>query len=208
MVNVVVYVEGGGTTSELRTRCRRGFSEFFQRAGLRGRMPRVVACGSRQDTYSDFCTALRSAAKSGKLPVLLVDSESRVKDDCTPWDHLRRSDNWSQPDGASVDHVFLMVQCMEAWFVADRSVLESFFGQGFNAKALPGQTSIEDISKGDVLKALYDATRHCRIKGKYDKARHAFDLLALTDPVRVTQSCPHAERLIRGLSALSEGQSM
>ena len=173
MVNVVVYVEGGGTTSELRTRCRRGFSEFFQRAGLRGRMPRVVACGSRQDTYSDFCTALRSAAKSGKLPVLLVDSESRVKDDCTPWDHLRRSDNWSQPDGASVDHVFLMVQCMEAWFVADRSVLESFFGQGFNAKA-----------------------------------RHAFDLLALTDPVRVTQSCPHAERLISGLSALSEGQSM
>lgn len=190
MVNVVVYVEGGGTTSELRTRCRRGFSEFFQRAGLRGRMPRVVACGSRQDTYSDFCTALRSAAKSGKLPVLLVDSEARVKDDCTPWDHLRRSDNWSQPDGASVDHVFLMVQCMEAWFVADRSVLESFFGQRFNAKA------------------LYDATRHCRIKGKYDKARHAFDLLALTDPVRVTQSCPHAERLIRGLSALSEGQSM
>jgi len=192
MVNVVVYVEGGGTTSELRTRCRRGFSEFFQRAGLCGRMPRVVACGSRQDTYSDFCTALRSAAKSGKLPVLLVDSEARVKDDYTPWDHLRRSDNWSQPDGASVDHVFLMVQCMEAWFVADRSVLESF----------------EDISKDDVLKALHDATRHCRIKGKYDKARHAFDLLALTDPVRATQSCPHAERLIRGLSALSEGQSM
>ena len=88
--------------------------------------------------------------------------------------------------------VSITSQCMEAWFVADRSVLESF----------------EDISKDDVLKALYNATRHCRIKCKYDKARHAFDLLALTDPVRVTQSCPHAERLIRGLSALSEGQSM
>jgi len=96
---------------------------------------------------------------------------------------------------------------MEAWFVADRSVLESFFGQGFNARALPGWTSIEGISKDDVLGALYQATRHCRIKGKYDKARHAFDLLALTDPVKATQSCPHAERLVSGLSALSDGQS-
>lgn len=41
-----IYVEGGGDSKELKTRCRRGFSNFFEKAGLKGRMPRVVACGS------------------------------------------------------------------------------------------------------------------------------------------------------------------
>lgn len=200
MVNVVLYVEGGGTTGELRTKCRRGFSEFFRRAGLGGHMPRVVACGSREDTYSDFCTAFRSAEKTGKLPILLVDSETPVRDDCTPWEHLRRSDEWSQPGGASTDQAHLMVQCMEAWFLADRPVLEAFFGQGFNVRALPGRIAVEDIPKDDVLRALDEATRRSRSKGRYDKARHGFDLLARTDPAAVAESCPHADRLIRILS--------
>lgn len=45
-MSVKVYVEGGGDHNKaLQTQWRKGFSEFFLRAGLEGRMPAVVACG-------------------------------------------------------------------------------------------------------------------------------------------------------------------
>ena len=40
-----LYVEGGGDTRELQARCRRAFTGFLSEAGLKGRMPKVVACG-------------------------------------------------------------------------------------------------------------------------------------------------------------------
>ncbi len=44
---VKVYVEGGGDSKELRTRCREGFSKLVERAGFKDRMPKFVACGGR-----------------------------------------------------------------------------------------------------------------------------------------------------------------
>ena len=48
MVTVRLYVEGGGDSKKLRVQCRRGFRKFVEKAGLKGRMPRIVACGGRQ----------------------------------------------------------------------------------------------------------------------------------------------------------------
>lgn len=60
MVNVRLYVEGGGENNKaLRSACRRGFREFFLKAGLEGVLPRVIPCGGRQAAYEDFCTADR-----------------------------------------------------------------------------------------------------------------------------------------------------
>lgn len=55
-----LYVEGGGDSAALKTACRAGFSEFLSKAGLKGKMPRIVACGSRQNAYDSFCTAINS----------------------------------------------------------------------------------------------------------------------------------------------------
>ena len=102
MVNlkIKVYVEGGGDGSQLKTECRRAFSTFFEKAGLKGTMPRVVACGSRSNAYDDFCTALRTAS-ADELPLLLVDSEAPVTV-ADPWKHLkeREGDQWDKPDTA------------------------------------------------------------------------------------------------------------
>ena len=55
MVELYLYVEGGGAEAKLlRTACRRGFSEFLAKAGLKGRMPRIVACGGRQQRLDTF----------------------------------------------------------------------------------------------------------------------------------------------------------
>ena len=51
---------------------------FFEKAGLKGRMPHVIACGSRQRAYDQFCAAINEA-ETGSFIVLLVDSESAVK---------------------------------------------------------------------------------------------------------------------------------
>ena len=76
----------------LRTACREGFTKFLEQTGLKGRMPRIVACGSRRDAYESFCTAL----ETGESAFLLVDSEAPVSgqnqqgqsDTWLPWQHL------------------------------------------------------------------------------------------------------------------------
>lgn len=54
-----LYVEGGGNAASLKTACREGFSKLLEKAGFKGRMPRIVACGSRNDAFDSFCTAIR-----------------------------------------------------------------------------------------------------------------------------------------------------
>ena len=157
-------------------------------------MPRIIACGSRDRAYDRFCTAQRNA-QANEFIVLLVDSEEGVERGVGPWAFLKRRDNWSRPDGTNDDNVHLMVQCMEAWFLADRDTLAHFFGDGFNANPLPNRPDVENIPKSDLYDALKRATQASR-KGKYGKGRHSFDLLAQLDPQKVTQASPYAKRLV------------
>ena len=197
-VKVKLYVEGGGDGHALKTKCRQGFKLFLEKAGLAGRMPAVVACGSRTEAYSDFCMALKNAGPYD-LPVLLVDSEEPVSASST-WHHLkaRAADQWERPSDAQENQAHLMVQCMEAWFLADRIALQAYFGQGFAASALPGNQNFEDVSKELIFKALKLATRHSA-KGEYGKGKHSFDLLAEIDPQAVQDRSPHAADLVQTL---------
>ena len=154
-MSVKIYAEGGAP-GNLARECRQGFNEFLRKAGLEGRMPRIVACGSRDRAYEDFCTAQKKA--SDAFIVLLVDSEEGVGVGADPWEFLERRDNWSKPDGATDDNAHLMVQCMEAWFLADSDALARFFGNGFNANLLPNRRDVENIPKQDVYDALERAT--------------------------------------------------
>jgi len=202
-VNVKLYVEGGGDTNALRTRCREGFSEFFRKAGLEGRMPRIVACGGRDQAFGDFLTALGTAGANDFI-VLLVDAEAPVANGDGPWTHLHRRDNWNQPPAAGEKNAHLMVQIMEAWFLADKNTLAKFFGDGFNRGALPGNPKVEEVAKSDVMDGLKAATRHCDRKGEYGKGRHSFEILARIDPAKVTEASPHARRLVEALIEKAE----
>ena len=197
-MNIKVYVEGGGNVRELRSKCRKGFSSFFDKANLAGRMPRVIACGGRQTTYDKFADALRSVDDQ-VFVALLVDSEGPVAEGTGPWRHLQTRDKLGRPDGATDDNAHLMVQCMEAWFLADKDRLAAFFGPGFNRSALPRNPDIEQLAKTDVLDGLKSATRQCRPKGEYDKGRHSFEILAEVEPAKVLATSKHARRLIKTL---------
>ena len=159
-------------------------------------MPRVVACGSRQRAYDQFCAAINEA-ETGSFIVLLVDSETAVAASDSPWEHLRKRDNWTQPRAAADNSAQLMVQCMEAWFVADRQSLSAYFGKDFKAAALPARDDVEAIAKDDLEPALKQATKSCsKGKGTYRKGLHSFELLGCLDPSKVMNSSCHARRLI------------
>lgn len=198
MVELYLYVEGGGDSKALHTRCREGFRRFLERAGLKGHMPRIVASGSRNNAYNDF----KTACTQGRPAALLVDSEALVQADhnLKPWAHLNARDGWAMPAGANEAQCHLMVQCMESWFIADRATLQAFFGQDFRANALPSESRpIEEIAKPDVYRALDEATRDCETKGRYGKGEHSFALLGQIDPAKVMAASPWASRFVSDL---------
>jgi hypothetical protein len=199
VVTVTVYVEGGGDTRGPNDKCRKGFSEFLKRAGLH-RMPRIVPCGSRERAYGSFCKAIEVAGVN-EFIVLLVDSEGPVggQDDAPAWQHLKASDNWPRPPGAMDDQAYLMVQCMEAWFLADKEYLAAFYGQGFIAKQLPKNKNVEQVLKSDVMRGLKMATRNTK-KGEYSKGSHSFEILEGIDSTKV-KALPHAAKLLAALEA-------
>lgn len=195
MVTVKLYVEGGGDSKALKAACRRGFRMFLQKAHLGGRMPRIVACGGRQNAYGRFVTALRVADET---PMLLVDSEGPVAKgahNADPWGHLRGRDGWERLSGAGERQCHLMVQVMESWFLADKAALRSFYGPGFHENGLPGNPEVENVPKDEVLAGLTRATYKTR-KGAYDKGSHSFDILASLDPGKVESAAPYARRLL------------
>ena len=161
-------------------------------------MPRVVACGSRDQAYDQFKTA---HAQQDEVAMLLVDAEGPVTS-ADSWQHLQSRDNWRRPHSASNDQCHLMVQVMESWFLADRQALENFYRRDFRPDSLPGNPNIERIPKQDVLNGLKQASRATQ-KGAYDKGKHSFEILAVVDPAKVTAASPHARRFVQTLLALS-----
>ena len=160
-------------------------------------MPRVIVCGSRENAFDKFRSAFAKAADSDFI-ALLVDSEAPVARNTGTWLHLKNRDNWDQPARATDDNAHLMVQCMEAWFLADTDALVQYFGDGFRINSLPGHSEIEAVSKSDIETGLKMATRQCR-KGQYDKRRHSFAILAELNPGKVTNASPHAGRFVTTL---------
>lgn len=194
-----VYVEGGGSARGLRAKCREAFRAYFAKTASGDRLPKIVAAGSRGTAYNKFRSALSRASVEG-LVVLLVDSEGPISAGSGPWTHLKNHDNWSKPVGASDDNAHLMVQCMEAWFLADKNALVSYFGFDLAVNALPSNPNIEQVPKTDIEAGLMKATR-ATVKGRYNKGRDSFAILRELDPEVVAEASPHAERLLRTLEA-------
>lgn len=193
---VKIYVEGGGDSSDLKTRCRKAFRIFLENYGFKGKMPRIVACGGRSKTFGDFCTSVENEERA----VLLVDSEDLVQES-SPWQHLarRKGDEWKKPLSVGDDSCHLMVVCMESWLLCDREALKKFFGQGFNENILPSEgRDVESIEKKEIYDVLDNATRNT-MKGSYRKGSHSFEILERVSPHKVESGSEWARRFFASL---------
>lgn len=202
MVKITIFVEGGGDTRLQQGGCRKGFREFFNKLVIKSSLT-IIACGSRKNAYNSFCTELKKN-KNNEYCLLLVDSEAPVTN-LNVWQHvlLREGDKWQKPDNATEEHLHFMVECMEAWFMADKQTLVSYYGQEFNQNTLSKNTNIEAISKQDLYATLNNATRKTT-KGGYSKGGHSFELLSKIDANKVIANSPYAKRLHDTLQKLLE----
>lgn len=192
MNGIRVYVEGGGSKRAGKDALRRGFGRFLEPLRELARSKRlgwkVVACGSRNDAFADYSTAVRQY--QDEYVLLLVDSEGAVTG--SAHDHLSATDGWTV-DAGRADDFHLMVQLMETWLVADPASLAAYYGAGFRPAKLPASSNLEKVSGADVLNSLQSATANCK-KGKYCK-RHGLELIGLADPKEVSTAAAHCYRL-------------
>jgi len=182
-----LYVEGGGPGSYAK--CRRAFKALFLKV-VPDKEVTVIACGARDDALSDFGLALSQRPHENLY--VLIDSEAPVVDGHGPIRHLQAEGK--QVRGAQEAQVHLMVECMEAWFLADRSCLRTYYGNRLDEGALPGNPNIEAVNKTEVLRGLARAARNTP-KKRYDKGRDSFELLSRIDPSTLRRAAAHAERL-------------
>ena len=197
-MEIRIYVEGGGDSTDSKAEIRRGLSIFLKDLVSQARSQRIrwniSACGSRQSAYDDFNLAQRTHPDA--FNVLLVDSEGPVSS--PPWQHLSTRDNWGT-NSLLDDRYHLMVQVMEAWFIADIENLRIFYGSDLNINSIPRRKDVEQIDKMSLFNALVAATRRTQ-KGEYQKIRHGAKLLGLINPTLVRQAAPHCDRLFQTLS--------
>ena len=201
-----IYIEGGskgkGGSPRTKEACLRGFEAFFEKAGIKVK-PRIKISGGREKAYKDFCIDIENRRPA----ILLVDSEAPVDNDpktglpISPWQHFstRTGDkHWEKPDRATDNDAQLMVQCMEAWFLADKPALRAYYGHGFKEAAIPDHRNIETVPKETgVYEQLANATKSTEY-GVYDddaKGKHSFKILATIDPKKVAAVSYHARRL-------------
>lgn len=199
-MRVRVYVEGGGDPGSTKAACREGFRRLFQKLANLGVNPTVIASGGRLKAFQNFCDALE--ASRDELILLLADAERPVV--ASVWTHLgAEPDCWRKPAAAADEQAHLMVQSMEAWFIADKDALARYYGRGFRANALPRHQDIEAIPKDDLVPALERASR-ATTKGRYHKTWHGYAILATISPAKVRQRSPHAERFFHVLEQASQ----
>jgi hypothetical protein len=192
-MNIHIYVEGGGDQTAQKALLRNGLDAFFKplkdAARIKRHDWRLVPCGGRHQAWDAF---LNANTEPGRINFLLVDSECPVEAGDDSCQHLAKNENWVDPK-ATTERIFLMIQCMETWLIADSVTLKSWYGQGFNGAALPKQINLETVPKQGLYSSLANATRQTQ-KGAYSKIKHASELLKQIDSQKVRQRCPEANR--------------
>lgn len=141
MSRIRIYFEGD-------PKLKKSLQAFVHKAvpGTRGKL-RLVSGGGRDQAIDDFLAAVK-LHHHDSFVMLLIDSEA--EDDGRLFQQLQQKTNWRVPSGASINdrQVCWMVQCMEAWLVADRDALRSYYGAELSESSLPSNPRVDACSKG------------------------------------------------------------
>jgi hypothetical protein len=189
-LKVTIYIEGGGDTKSLHGELRQGFKTLFENANFGGKLPKVVACGSRNNAFRDFKIAFEKK-KSSDAVLLLVDSEDNITNSQTKWGFVQNRDKWDKPIAADEENIFFMVVCMESWFLADPNGLKVFFEKDFDSSKLARTQTLEEITKKSLYEGLKKATKYTS-KGEYGKGQHSFKILKFLDATKVANHGKHS----------------
>ena len=196
-----IYVEGGGDSKHTQGPLRQGFDAFLKpvkdKARAQGIRFQVIMCGGCNDVYQDYLLALKSHPDA--VNILLVDADGPVATGVSNGDHLRRR-AWNLPQPFDPRY-HLMVQAMEAFFVADADALANHYGQHFRRSSLPTHANLEAVTVTQLAASLKAAT-YGTVAGEYRKVQHAAKLLPKLDVTRVRRALPHCDQFFLFLDSL------
>ncbi|MBD2391910.1 DUF4276 family protein [Aphanizomenon flos-aquae NRERC-008] len=199
---VRIHIEGGGDSKNQKSSLRQGFSKFFKELVNETKSKKIecsiIMCGTRNHAFRDFKNALESHPDA--FNILLVDAEARITKN-SPWEHLKFRDNWDKPTEVNDDNCHLMVQTMEAWFIADIDALKTYYRQGFKVSGIPKTPHVETIAKDDLERIIKIATANTS-KKEYHKINHASELLGKIDANKVRQASPYCDRIFTTIQAI------
>ncbi len=199
-MKVKIYIEGGGDSREQDDLFRAAWRAFFEKAGLK-RMPATFRGSGRDQAFKAYCNAVANP-KPGELPLLLVDSEDLVTKGSNAWAHLKARDKWNKPAKVGATDAFLMICCMETWFVADRATLKGHYPKLIE-KHLKAWPDLEKVPKDTIMQALEQATaKHEKPYTEKAKGDAGFKLLAKIRPDEVAKHCASAALLLERLRKL------
>ena len=197
-MKINVIIEGGESTGD--TRLRDAFHEFFRKA-LKAKLgnnsfnlPHIIAGTSRNEAVNTF---IHLSKAPGAITFLVVDSEGPLPVGVSNLDYVNNKGRMHNPLNSEynipsnlADKIFLMVELMEAWLMADVDALANYYGKGFHEKHIsvprklnqPNEADVESIEKPRVYSMLEAATREST-RGAYEsnKADHSFDLIGRRD---------------------------
>ncbi|PZS04121.1 MAG: hypothetical protein DLM69_02200 [Candidatus Chloroheliales bacterium] len=211
-MGVVVFFEGDSQPSSSRqTRTlARALEQFLRRAlsekaeikdlarcNIEVEDLEVRSCGSDASAVKDFATEFVRGRVGGKsFIMLLVDSDEYVPaiPDTGALNHIQRkfkSGGRSRlPAAVQPDQVHLMVQAMEAWFIADLDALEKYYG-----KRLKKLDDIVEIERTPRPKSRLKAAAQA-IRQDYDEIEDGRELLARVRIRQLESRCPNFKRLL------------
>lgn len=183
MAKCVVFIEGSRRTDN--GDLRGGFGRLLQQANLPA-MPQLVMCDDTDGAIRKFRLETEKPASAFERVLLLVDLDG-ASDTRTEW--LANKGLTAQSD-----HIFFMVQKMEAWFLAQPAVVEAFY-QPKLTHALPGTAAHLVRHPDQVLERCTTSTR----KGRYHKTGHGARLLALLHLGQLQAAFPDVAALVQKL---------
>ncbi len=200
MKNIYLYIEGGGDRAQQQSELRSAFKILLEKAGFKGHMPRILACGGRDQAFHQFKKSFTDRSQAD-IAILLVDAEDPVASNessinAPVWKHLKERDKWERPDAAQENQVALMVTSIETWIIADHAALKAYFGPKLKEKHLLPLQNLESRKRKDVLDALEKATEDCGRDRQYRKGAKSFQVLATVNPHTLQQNLPHFKRFI------------
>ncbi len=211
-MGVLIIVEGGRQpeSSQQRRSYARSVGNLLRRA-LRRRadLNRVVCFVDEDDLVVRSGTGNTNAILEfivahnrgeAKLVLLLVDSDApvtaRPDESAASFLRTRFSGKVNLPASVAAGQVYLMVQAIEAWLIADRDKLAEYYGT--RLVKLDGIANVEAVANPKAK--LRQAVRTAK-KRDYDEIEDCQQLLERVRPGIVEEECPHFKRLIDRLWA-------
>jgi Domain of unknown function (DUF4276) len=239
---VLLYVEGGHRDDiELdldfesdNANFRRNLTRFVGRSltcEIQGWSLDVVLGGGRDEAIKRFnddvenqvAEEQRRGRAINKVRILLVDSEGAIRKGQKCKAHLNSQTAWQLGNRVAENRVFLMVQCMESWFVADPNGLDAYYRTmklTFDKSVLTEEVQkvrakfrsagIEQIPKtgkkithnGEQIRNIPAFIISRALKRRDYSKNHGFGIIGFIDPDVVRAACPHCEDFLATLEAM------